>query len=391
MTNNSNHLSPTVYLGAPITVASERAFLERLRRDVEGPALIIANFFPLARQQRQVDFLIWTPHRTMMVELKALNAERPLTGGPNGHWYQAGPGGAHELDNNPIQQALAAGHAITDSMRDFKRQRPATPTASYRHFDTVVCFTPAVPAGSTIDEHDYVPVLGYRELVDELAGPGTRTMPWAPSDWDAYLRYLPSTPSPTTRPARSTLVRPSPSRASYRVRFEHQHARGLHDLVAFPARDLATDQDVEVDQLLREVQPGAVIVLSGASGAGKSHHARHAALDLTRSGANVIWANAGEYDDGELGTLLAQAVAPYTVANQRLILGSPADGERSIVIVDGIAAGVDHTRLLEQLAALSHRFAVAVIATASADVSLPGVPTTALLISTPDDRLHAKT
>jgi hypothetical protein len=47
MTNDSNRLSPTIYLGG-ITVSSERSFLERLRRDLEGPALVIANFFPAA-------------------------------------------------------------------------------------------------------------------------------------------------------------------------------------------------------------------------------------------------------------------------------------------------------------------------------------------------------
>ncbi len=58
MTNNTNHLPPSIYFGAPFTVASERSFLERLRHDIEGPALVIANFFPVTRQHRQVDFLV---------------------------------------------------------------------------------------------------------------------------------------------------------------------------------------------------------------------------------------------------------------------------------------------------------------------------------------------
>ena len=152
-----------------------------------------------------------------MVELKSLNGERPLTGGPNGHWLQAGAG---ELDTNPIQQALAAGFAISDSMRDFRRDRPDTPRATYRNFDTVVCFTPSVPAGSTIEGHEHVPILGYAELIDLLATASSRPMPWSPPDWDAYLRFLRVYPEADDAPDALSARQARAARASYRHHFE---------------------------------------------------------------------------------------------------------------------------------------------------------------------------
>src|SRR6266446_6985367 len=85
-----------IYLGAPITIESERHFLARLHSDLRKrgrDGLIFANFLlPPNRPVHQVDFFVVAPPYVCHVELKHLT--KPVVGSANGPWSLREPDGS---------------------------------------------------------------------------------------------------------------------------------------------------------------------------------------------------------------------------------------------------------------------------------------------------------
>src|SRR5687767_8428449 len=96
--------SVEIYLGAPIEVASERAFLAQFCADLKAlghRGLVLAN---LLIAGRQIDFLTVLDEVVCHIELKNLTA--PVSGGVNGGWQLHLPDGTcQRLDReNPYRQ-----------------------------------------------------------------------------------------------------------------------------------------------------------------------------------------------------------------------------------------------------------------------------------------------
>jgi hypothetical protein len=153
-----------VYLGAPIEIDSERAFLYRLQADFEAAGksgLILANFL---LSPRQIDFLIIVDQVVCHVELKNLTA--PICGGVNGEWrLQLPDGTVRALDReNPYRQALDGKYALSDEMHAYLRRHPTVNSNHgqkfYKYIESVVCIYPDLAAGSILPSDRKVHVLG---------------------------------------------------------------------------------------------------------------------------------------------------------------------------------------------------------------------------------------
>jgi Nuclease-related domain len=170
------------------------------------PALMLANL-EVSRARRQLDFLIATPFRTLQCELKGFHW--PVIGTANGLWVQIAPDGERRtLDTNPSRQAKEITYALSDEMKRFARKADAPRPehgSFYRGIDAVVCVFPEIPAGSEIDPHPHVTVLGYQDLLARLAMEGPR-LPWEKEHWQAFIRHLglyrPEDQRPQARQAR---------------------------------------------------------------------------------------------------------------------------------------------------------------------------------------------
>jgi hypothetical protein len=367
-----------VFLGDPIEDDDERRVLNRLRTDLSRrgiSARIFANFVATGKQQRQVDLLVVTADRCVQAELKNLAHDLPLIGSANGPWRQLLPGGQErQLDRNYFRQAREATYAVSDVMRALARRGDVPDDGPfYRHVDTVVCLLAGIPAGSELDRFEHVSVIGYDELVDRLAAPGPRPG-WGDQHWDAFARHLglyrDSQESPRERARRQ-------SRAvveDYRRRFTAGQGLHLHEFVPVTAWVDGTTGGSPLNAIVAAAAAGGTVIVTGPSGTGKSHAARHAALDLAAQGQLPVWMRCSEYVNGRFSVLLARAAAPYTVDRPLELMRRAWDaGAVPVLILDGLnecppaLAG----ELLEQLAAARLRVPCGVIITSVNEVPLP--------------------
>ena len=367
-----------VFLGDHIEDDDERRVLNRLRADLSRlgiPARIYANFMTEAKQQRQVDLLVVTADRCAHVEVKNFALDLPLIGAVNGPWRQVLPDGQQrQLGRNPFRQALGATHAISDVMRALALRGEVPGDAPfYQYLDTVICLCPRIPAGSELGRSKYVDVIGYDQLVDRLAAPGPLP-PWKDSHWDAFARYqslyLDSPESPEEQARRASLA----VVADYRRRFTAGQHPGLHELISVAGRVDGTIDGIPLDAIVGAAEAGGTVTVTGPSGGGKTHVARHAALTLTGRGQLPIWVRCSEYAQDRFSVLLARATAPYAVEQPLELIRRASDaGAAPVLILDGLnelPAGLAH-ELLEKLRALRLRVPCGVVITSADQVSLP--------------------
>jgi hypothetical protein len=367
-----------VFLGDSIEDDDERRVLNRLRADLGRrgiPARIYANFFATGKQQRQVDLLAVTAVRCVQVEVKNFARDLPLIGTANGPWRQVLPNGTErQSDRNYFWQAREATLAVSDVMRTLARRGHVPADGPfYRHVDTVICMYPGIPAGSKLDRFEHVSVIGYDQLVDRLAAPGPRP-DWDDPHWDAFARHLglyrDSRESPRERARRQSLAVVE----DYRRRFMAGLSLDLHEFVPTRAQVDGTASGSPLNAIAAAAAAGGTVTVTGPSGGGKSHAARHAALDLATQGQLPIWMRCSEYAKGRFGVLLARAAAPYTVDRPLELMGRASDaGAVPVLILDGLneCPSALVGELLEDVAAARLRVPCGVIITSVEEVPLP--------------------
>jgi hypothetical protein len=379
-----------VFLGDLIEDPAELHVLQRLRSDLQRrgvSARVLANFVASGRQQRQIDLLVATRVRLVHAELKALNPDLPVLGTINGPWEQVLPDGQRRtLDRNPYRQANDGTYAISDVIRGLARQGQVPGAARfYKDIDTVVCVYPVIPPRSQLARYAHVDVVGYEELVARLTTPGP-VPSWERPHWDAFTRGLGVFPDAQESPAQRLQRADAAAVADYRRHFRSIHSVDLHELIPVAAE--VDGQRVPQPDVAGLALEQRTVVVGGPSGIGKTHAARHAAIDLTDRRHVVVWLRCGEYEQGRFGVLLARAVGPFTTEPALDFLRKAiSTGSAVIVILDGFNECPSrlHQELLEQLSALRLQLAVGIVITSSVPPPLPAtLPTTIVQLDRPD-------
>ena len=386
MNTQSAHNDITVYLGSDFEHLHEERFLNRLRNDLRGRgarALIIANFNVRGRSgQRQIDFLICTNFRLVHVELKTLNPSAPVRGRLNGPWIQdLGGDRSHEITPNPYTQTVHGSYAISDMVTKMAGlgQVPPPRRRFYQDIDKVLCIDPDVPAGSELERHQYVDVIGYQQLLDRLSIKGPQPH-WTDAHWDAFLRALGVYPAEHDTPSERRRRRGTEVLGDYRRRFIDQMGEGLRDLVdvGFAGAAAGAD-DATFEAVLGQLEDGRSIGLVGASGWGKSHVARHAAVRASEGGALVFWIRCGEYSTGRFATLLARSAAPFSTDTAGELAGHAGlVGARRLLVLDGFNECPPTMRadLAGEVGSFLLRFPSSVLVTSQIDPPSPLVDAT---------------
>lgn len=385
MTSNSNTASNAVTLlvGDPVDDPGEHRFLARLIPDLAAAgvdAVVYANFITPGRLQRQVDLLVWTPHRVLQVEIKVLDERFPVRGHVNGHWMQVLPDGAERsLGKNGFRQALTGTYAVSDRLAGLAPTGGRKPA---KDIDTIVCVYPDIPKGSTFDPVDHVSVVGYPALLARIAAPAA-AQPWDRGLWNRLAMDL-------------HLYDPSEDDEGHAARAELADY-GRRAAAAWSS-DLASRVDIGAQlgneavgeaELERRARSGHGLLLHGPSGYGKSFLARHLAARMSGAGDMVVWLRADEYERGQLRRLLAKGAAPYSSSPvMSLVRAAALTGAGPVLIVDGLneCPGEDQAQLLEQLAAFRLRFPCGVVITSTINHPLPaGLAGIAAALLPPND------
>ena len=258
-------------------------------------------------------------------------------------------------------------------MRTLARRRDVPADGPfYRHLDTVVCLYPAIPAGSELDRFEHVDVIGYDQLVDRLAAPGPRppgtTRTGTPSPGTSGCTGLPG------KPGGEGQTRESRRRGRLPPAVHGQPASQPARARPVTARVDGAAEASALNAIVSAAEAGRTVTVTGPSGGGKSHAARHAALALAGRDRLPIWVRCSEYARGRFSVLLARATAPYTVDQPLELIRRAWDaGAAPVLILDGLNECPSRAgrELLEQLAAARLRVPCGVVITSAAEVPLP--------------------
>ena len=379
-----------VFLGNPIEYDSERMFLNQLRQDLGSmgtEATILANFNAQGNNgHRQIDFLVLTPERLAMVELKSLRQDSLIEGGVNGPWRQIyKDGSAKEIAPNPYEQAKNATHAISDVVKRLTEggEIPAHRRPFYGFVDTVVCIYPEIPAGSRIDDASHASVVGYMALLNRLTVRGPRPK-WQSEHWNALIRKLGLYPDGRDEPGDRRHRESEAALTDYRRRFAARLRSKSTGFVPLGFKDATTE--VAFADLVNRVAEGIDIGVIGESGHGKTWAATNVAYELTTRGALVVLADLGEYKPGQFTTLLARATAPFsTIACPELVAYTNLLGGQVVIILDGFnqCPPEAHDTLLNELSAFRLQFLSNLLVTSSIELPV-GLADLTLRTTLPD-------
>lgn len=333
----------STYLGEQIRERTELRFFERLRADLSRlkvPTTIYANFIADPRRNpRQIDFLVLTQHRLVHVELKTVRADSRINAGANGPWHYALPGEQMQQRRNAYRQALDATYAISDHVRRLTAQGLLPdPGRFFECIDTVVCLFPDVPAGSEIERHKHVTVCGYDALLDRLNRPGPRPPGWTACEADTLARELGLYAEPADPDANARRIADLNVLAEYRSRFISTQEGGLHNLIDIAAVDDHGDLcPAPLRTMIEVIRRSDALAYIGPSGSGKSHTARHAAIQTAKNDTVPIWLSCGDYEGDTFAVAMAKAAGRFTTEPwSALFQRATRQGQVPLIILDGL-------------------------------------------------------
>lgn len=394
MSKNNNTASVTAYFGDQPAYEHERRAISAIRAELERrniPATLLVNF-TVARGSRQIDLVIATATRVLNVELKHLDPSLALLAPENGPWCQQRIDGTQRsLERNFAEQALQQTYGLSDVFDRLAREGKV-PHPQQNKFakdiDTVVCCDPQIPPGSVIDKRAYVAVIGLGELVDRVTRPGPGLPNWTQAHWDEAIRrlglYSPTDDSPEEMRRRADAA----AVEDYRRHFRRFTSTDVPALIPAESTTITSPQGrpdwqgtLDATALANRLTPYQQqrIVLSGASGQGKTHLATHTAIALTDLGQMVVWIAADDYENGRLSRSLNRAVAPFSTSHldADTLIAKAADGGTGItVIVDALEKCPQPDELVKQLHALQNRYPTAILVTTASEEDVAHLATT---------------
>lgn len=341
-------------------------------------ATIYANFIADPRgQARQVDFLVLTPRRLTHVELKTVARDSRIHAVANGHWRQTLPGGHERAWRNAYRQAHDATYAISDDVHRLVRQGmlPSLNDRFFRFIDTVVCLFPGIPPGSDVEGYKYVTACGYETLLERLATPGPRPPGWTGTEAESLARQLNLFAEPADIRGSARRTQDLNVLAQYRSRYIQAHELGLHELVAVAAVDESDNQVSPIDVIVNAIRDGEAVTFTGASGGGKSHAVRHAALQSARNQAAPIWLRCADYEGDTFAVAMAKGAARFTSGQWHdLFARARRHGIMPVIVLDGLneCSPNQQRLLLEGAASYQNTAGCALLVTAQERVPLPG-------------------
>ena len=336
-----------LYIGSPITHASERVVLERLldllARDAR-PAVILAN---ISLGARQIDFIVGLEHLALVIEAKGFT--RPIRGGENGPWRVQVPSGDwknFQSPSNPYVQARDAALTVRDAMRSFSGLDVSYPAAA-------VIFVPRIPHGSKVYAGDFkVSVSGLDRL--DAALRTQQKVTWLFDRWTSFAKHLALAPvNSVTAACDEGLAEAEALFGQYSAAYSRAYT---HPETVVPFACRSGDEAVSSDDVVRLVaEPHTDILIQGPSGCGKTLLACQAGHAFSQHGGIAITIPIKNYS-GSIKAVLNREVGLLCGASATTVLDAARRLNRPLLfVVDGYneCETPDRPSLTRALAALA--------------------------------------
>lgn len=350
-------MKPTIelFVGAPIIHGSELAFLKRLYSDLQpyGAALIFANFeVKVGKESRQIDFLVVTPTRSELVELKTLSGR--LHGAENGPWMLFDSSGhiSNHIEPNPWTQARDAKLAVSDAMHGFaKANSTSVPgpisTRFFKEFGASVCICGILDSKSKVTAGDFkARVYTYESLLGAITKVPIKSN-WTIAHWKGFAAFLNLKPCSLASALDPKIAAYENIVSAYLSRLQSISATSEGPLLSAVAGEMCGEPLIE-HLLIPENH-----LLLGNSGLGKTHHVCHLALRAGAEGRIPLRLDTRQYA-GDFEGALSKSIAAYTTSlSHELLAAIKSLDLKPLLIVDGLNyCGPDTlSRLLKDLLA----------------------------------------
>ena len=339
-----------LYVGSPITHASERAVLEqvihRLACD-ERSAVILSN---VNLGARQIDFIVGLDDLVLVIEAKGFT--RPIRGGENGPWQvqlASGDWKNFQSPSNPYVQARDAALTVRDAMRSFDGGNVPYPAAS-------VIFVPRIPHGSKVYSGDFKVSVAGLDGLDEALGRRQKGA-WSLDRWTSFAEHLRLTSVNSVAAACDVSLADSEALLrQYSVAYSRAHTHP-ETVVPFPCSSGGEAvPSHEVVSLVAERH--ADILIQGPSGCGKTLLAGQAGHTFSQHGGIAIMISIKDYA-GSIKAVLNREVGLLCSTSATMLLGAVRRLNRPLLFVaDGYneCAAPDRPSLTRALAALARAY-----------------------------------
>jgi hypothetical protein len=351
----------TIYLGAPIELASERGVVAALAKRLEEnqtPYVVIAN---TQIGGRQIDCVVATAAFVTLIEVKA--SCTPVRGDLNGAWARRDAGGSWRPYGNAYQQAVGAKNALRDAMS------AVAPAGDY-YPDASVVFAGALPAGSEVTAGDFkVQVATLTDFLAAFPAGTAKRPPWSLDQWHVLATSLSLTAVGLEEAVGGDQVRRDLERLRlYNAAVAEEYGR---------AGERWLHEDGIPDALERAASDSGGCVIVGPSGCGKTLMAKALASRLAAAGSPVLFFSAKDFA-GEWAKAVRREIALLTDDAPTELLRTVANGEHpAFLIVDGVNELAGSEALaLRGLRALARRLDAKIVLTSQrAAVGFEGLST----------------
>jgi|GEM_PF-2213417 len=301
------NIKTEIFVGHPIEIESEMAFLRQLSSDLEASgrrAVIFANFFPRRKPEPQIDFLVVLDGFVCHVELKCVSC--PIFGGTNGAWHILMPDGSRPplQYDNPYGQSTKCKFAISDEMRAFTGQDKAA-KPFFKQMQSVLCIYPKLHSHSDVVSDYKVKTIGYPELLRLLLS-GNKSPGWSFEEWIEFAMYLGLVRQDDRSPAQIAADDDAQVLETYLQRFQEWSSIDSQQHVPTSLR--IDDEELSTEDLISKTDDRQHFQLIGPSGHGKSMLLRGLGAQLSTNKHPVILASAVKYQ-GRLSDLLNRSVS----------------------------------------------------------------------------------
>ena len=307
----------SLYIGAPITYASERAVLERILESLareRRPAVILGN---VSVGARQIDCIVGLNELAIVIEAKGCS--RPIRGGANGTWQvqvASGDWKNYRSPRNPYVQARDAALGVRDAMRSFVG-------TGVPYLAAAVVFVPRIPHGSDVYTGDFKVSVSGLDGLNEILHMEQRDA-LSIDRWKAFAEYLHLTPVSTVEGACDPVLFEAEEILRQYVSALRRVYTPREPMVPFTCQ--SEDSVILSEDVSCMIAEGeADILIRGPSGCGKTLLAMDTVLSLAESDGIVVVVPAKDYSgslrdllDREIGLLIDSTRAAVLDAARRL-------------------------------------------------------------------------